>query len=65
MNKKRAIIILSVCWLAFIVWEILFMNWANQQGTAMVRFDLVVILPILILFTIFMLFQIYSKRRKK
>ncbi len=65
MRKKRSKIILGLCWLAFIVWEILVMNWANNQEEVIIRIDLVIILPILILFTIYMLFQIYRNKQKK
>ncbi len=65
MRKKRSKIILGLCWLTFIIWEILVMNWANSQEEVIIRIDLVIILPILILFTIYMLFQIYRDKRKK
>lgn len=65
MKKKSSKIILGICWLAFIIWEIMVMNWASTQEDAFTRIDLVIILPILILFTIYMLFQIYRVKRKK
>ena len=65
MKKKSSKIILGVCWLLFIIWEILVMNWANAQNYVFKRIDLVIILPILILFTIYMSFQIFREKRKK
>ncbi|MBP1840452.1 hypothetical protein [Formosa algae] len=65
MRKKKSKIILGICWLAFIIWEIIVMNWANAQDTAYIRIDLVIILPVLILFTIFMLFRIFRDKKKK
>ena len=65
MRKKRSKIILGLCWLVFIIWEILVMNWANAQDSVITRIDLVIILPLLIFFTIFMLFRIFRDKRKK
>ena len=65
MRKRRSKIILGLCWLVFIIWEILFVNWANTQEDVITRIDLVIILPILIFYTIFMLFRIFRDKRKK
>lgn len=63
-NKKRYKLILGLCWLVFIIWEIIVMNWANKQENIIVRIDLIIILPVLILFTIYILFQIYRDKQK-
>ncbi|WP_074407902.1 hypothetical protein [Aquimarina megaterium] len=53
--------------LAYIIWEICVWNWAKSQeyGGAIIRVDLVIILPILLVLIIISLVQFFRKKYKK
>lgn len=59
------LIFLVVIWSSFIVWELQITKWEKAISGPAVRVDLVLILPILIGVTIYVMDQIITKSKKK
>tara|TARA_R110002167_G_scaffold76032_4_gene211952 strand:+ start:571 stop:777 length:207 start_codon:yes stop_codon:yes gene_type:complete len=61
-HNKKLYIFLILIWSGFILWEYSIQNTSNVQSEYMIRFDLI-ILPILLLFTGYAIFQIARKQK--
>lgn len=65
MRYKYEIITLTIGWLSFLIWEYYVQQWAAQQqgGGAIIRVDLIIILPALVMLTLWVLFRIRATNR--
>jgi TRAP-type C4-dicarboxylate transport system permease small subunit len=67
MHRTILILIafLILIWSSFIVWEILVSKWIQTVSEDIIRIDLIFILPILILATVYSIYQIIKKLKNK
>ncbi|WP_299884103.1 hypothetical protein [uncultured Lacinutrix sp.] len=66
--KRTTLLLLAfliLLWTSFIVWEILVNNWIQTLNQYILRIDLIIILPILILTTLYGIYQIIKKQNNK
>lgn len=63
MRHKYEIIALVVAWVSFLTWEYYVQQWAAQQqgGGAIIRVDLIMILPALVMLSLWMFFRIRTE----
>lgn len=61
-NKKYYLFAIAICWTAFILWEIMVHQWAKNIEGPLIRVDLVLILPLMLLITAFSLFKAFSQK---
>lgn len=66
MKKTTHILIafLIVLWTSFIIWEIQVHKWAQITEGPIIRVDLIFILPILVLTTVYVFYHIKKKKNK-
>ena len=65
MKYKYEIIALIVSWVGFVVWEFYVQQWIENQsheGGAIIRVDLIIILPALTMLTLWTLFRMKTER---
>ena len=61
-SNKRRWIFLAIIWIGYFVWEFFVQRWSAKEQTAVIRVDLILIIPVLTLSTIIVLFKIFKKR---
>ena len=59
---QRRWIVLVVVWASYLVWEYFVQQWSAKEQTAVIRVDLIIIIPVLTLSTIILLYKIFKKR---
>lgn len=57
MKYKYEIIAIVVSWTSFLVWEYSIYQWAKNVTGAIIRVDLIILLPALVMLTLWMLFK--------
>lgn len=66
-TAKNRLIIFTICvvWIIFLIWETLATKWAVANNENMIRIDLLIILPILLLITIDTLIRIFRNDKNE
>lgn len=59
--EKRRWIVLIVAWMSYFVWEYLGQQWSQNEETAVIRVDLIIIIPLLIIISSVVLFKNLKK----
>jgi len=61
IKHKFEIMAIVVAWTSFIIWEYYVQQWAMTQKGAIIRIDLIFLLPALVLLTLWMGFKMKKK----
>ncbi len=61
MKNKYEIMTIVVTWTSFLVWEYYVQQWAMNQEELIIRVDLIILLPSLVLLTLWMYFKMKEK----
>ncbi|MCF6348486.1 MAG: hypothetical protein L3J20_09340 [Flavobacteriaceae bacterium] len=60
-SHKYLIGFLVFSWISFIIWEIYVEKWAANETGPVIRVDLIIIIPVLLIITIFVLYKLFRK----
>lgn len=52
----------SIIWVGYFVWGYFVQQWSAKEQTAVIRVDLIIIIPVLTLITIIVLYKNFKKR---
>lgn len=62
MKYKYEIIAIIVSWTSFLVWEYYVQQWANNVDGPIIRVDLIILLPALVMLTLWMIFKMKTNK---
>lgn len=60
-RKKRYLIILIAIWVLYGIYEFIVWRWSQNEIGAVIRVDLLIIYPLLLLLSIFLIFRFFKK----
>ncbi len=60
---KRRLLILITLWIAYFIWEYFVQQWSKSETTAVIRVDLILLIPILFIATIIVFYKNYKDTR--
>ncbi|PCI07295.1 MAG: hypothetical protein COB73_08500 [Flavobacteriaceae bacterium] len=61
-SKKRRFLFLIALWLAYFIWEYFVQQWSKTESTPIIRVDLIIIIPLLLIATSVIFYKNYKDK---